>query len=328
MELRHLRYFVAVAEELSFRRAAERLFMAQPPLSQQIRQLETEIGTPLFDRTAKRVTLTPAGQAFLEDAKAVLARVDSAVARAARIGRGDEGRLRVGFASSTAFDVLPIVVRRFRERYPEVTLELTELLGQEQAEALRARRIDVGLSVQPEPAEGLRIEELAWVPVVVALPATHPLASRRGVALTELAHEPFVRFPRSSTTGFARFVAELFQEAGIAPPLVQATEELQTALGLVAAGLGFTVVPGSVRRLRREGLVFRPFTSSPKIRLGVAHREEDASPLIPRFVQVAREASENRKESTAPGDVPSGSRRPGDPPGRSESAAQKDLYPD
>lgn len=292
MELRHLRYFVAVAEELNFRRAAERLFIAQPPLSIQIRQLETEIGTPLFSRDSRRVALTPAGIAFLEDARAILARVDAASHRAARIGRGDEGCLRVGFASSTTYDLLPVAVRRFRERYPDVDLQLSELLGHEQTEALREHRIDVGIAVQPLPSDAVAVEPVAMVPLLVALPDGHRLAQLEEVALRELDGEGFIQFPRPEGSGFAQFVAERFAEAGIRPRLVQITEELQTALGLVSAGLGFTLVPASVQSLHRDGLALRHLTPPvPEIRLGVTHRVGETSPLVQRFLAVAKESA-------------------------------------
>lgn len=292
MELRHLRYFVAVAEELNFRRAAERLFIAQPPLSIQIRQLEAEIGTTLFFRDNRRVSLTPAGIAFLEDAHAILARVDAAVNRAARIGRGDEGCLRVGFASSTTYDLLPVAVRRFRERYPDVNLQLSELLAHEQTEALRELRIDIGLAIQPFSSDGIAVEPVAMVPLVAALPEGHRLAQREEVALRDLDGEAFIQFPRPEGSGFAQFVMECFAEAGARPRLVQITEELQTALGLVSAGLGFTLAPGSVQSLHRDGLALRPLAApAPSIRLGVTYRVGDASPLVKRFLEVAKESA-------------------------------------
>ncbi len=299
MELRHIRYFVAVAEELNFRRAAERLYMAQPPLSQQIRQLEAEIGTTLFDRSARRVSLTEAGRAFLLDARAILERADSAIARARRIGRGDEGRLRVGFASSAAYDLLPRMVRRFRERYPDVELELTELLGPEQTQALHERRIDVGLAVQPEPSDEVVLDKVAQLRLIVALPEAHRLTARTKVELKDLDGEPFMRFPRTAGSGFVRFVDRLFQDAGVTPRPAQATEELQTALGLVAAGLGFTLVPESVRSLTREGLVFRELTEpAAKVWLGIASRQDERSPLVPHFLAVAHEAAAELGEAS------------------------------
>lgn len=290
MELRHLRYFVAVAEELHFGRAAERLFMAQPPLSQQIRQLEAEIGTPLLARTNRRVELTQAGALFLEDARAILRRVEEATTRARRAGRGEAGWLGVGFVASSAYDVLPEILRQFRERLPEVELVLTELLGHEQSHALRERQIHVGFARLPAPEEGIVLETIAQEPLFVALPAGHPLAARERIELADLKGEPLVQFPRSPLSSYRRLVWRLFESAGFTPKVVQETDEVQTAVSLVVAGLGLAVVPEPVRNLRREGIVYRPFADpSPSIDLTMAYREAETSPIVPRFLEIARE---------------------------------------
>lgn len=292
MELRHLRYFVAVAEELHFGRAAQRLFMAQPPLSQQILQLEREIGTALFARTNRRVELTPAGQVFLQEAREILARVDHAVLTAQRASRGEAGWLGVGFVASATYDVLPVILRRFRERFPEVELVLTELLGTEQGTALRENRIHVGFARLPSDVEGIVLETVAQNSLMVALPTTHRLAEQETLALHDLAEEPFILFPRQPESNYADYIIRLCASAGFTPNIVQKTGEMQTAVSLVYAGIGVAIVPASVQNLRREGVVYRPFAEPvPTIALTMCYRRHDPSPILPHFLAIARETA-------------------------------------
>jgi DNA-binding transcriptional LysR family regulator len=292
MELRHLRYFVAVAEELHFGRAAQRLFMAQPPLSQQILQLEREIGTSLFERTNRRVTLTAAGQIFLQEAREILVRVDQAVVMAQRAGRGEAGWLGVGFVASATYDVLPVILRRFRERFPDVEMVLVELLGTEQGQALRENRIHVGFARLPSDIEGIVLETVVQNTLMVALPATHRLARQESIALSELAAEPFILFPKQPESNYADYIIRLCASAGFTPHIVQKTGEVQTAVSLVYAGIGIAIVPASVQNLRREGVVYRPFTDpAPTIDLSMGYRERDASPILPHFLAIARETA-------------------------------------
>lgn len=292
MELRHLRYFVAVAEELHFGRAAQRLFMAQPPLSQQILQLEREIGTALFERTNRRVQLTPAGQVFLQEARDILARVDHAVLTAQRAARGEAGWLGVGFVASATYDVLPVILRRFRERFPDVELVLVELLGTEQGQALREKQIHVGFARLPAQVEGVVLETVVQNTLMVALPARHRLAQQANVALQELAGEPFILFPKQPESNYADYIIRLCASAGFTPRIVQKTGEVQTAVSLVDAGIGVAIVPASVQNLRREGVVYRPFTDpAPTIELSMGYRESDSSPILPHFLAIARETA-------------------------------------
>jgi len=290
MELRHLRYFVAVAEELHFGRAAQRLFMAQPPLSQQILQLEREIGTSLLERTNRRVQLTAAGQVFLQDARDILARVDHAILTAQRASRGEAGWLGVGFVASATYDVLPVILRRFRERFPDVEMVLIELLGTEQGQALRENQIHVGFARLPSDVEGIVLETVAVHPLMVALPATHPLAKQERIDLPELAAEPFILFPRQPESNYADYIIRLCATAGFTPRIVQKTGEMQTAVSLVDAGIGVAIVPASVQNLRREGVVYRPFAApAPTIALSMCYRQHDPSPILPHFLAIARE---------------------------------------
>ncbi len=292
MELRHLRYFVAVAEELHFGRAAQRLFMAQPPLSQQVLQLEREIGTSLLERTNRRVQLTAAGQVFLQEARDILARVDQAVLMAQRAARGEAGWLGVGFVASATYDVLPVILRRFRERFPEVELVLLELLGTEQGQALRENRIHVGFARLPADVEGIVLETVVLNTLMVALPATHRLAHQESVDLSELAAEPFIIFPKQPESNYADYIIRLCASAGFTPNIVQKTGEVQTAVSLVDAGIGIAIVPASLQNLRREGVVYRPFTApAPTIELSMGYCERASSPILPHFLAIARETA-------------------------------------
>ncbi|TWB87031.1 LysR substrate binding domain-containing protein [Bradyrhizobium macuxiense] len=222
MELRHLRYFVALGEELNFTRAAERLHIAQPPLSQQIRQLEDELGVTLLQRNSRPVRLTEAGELFLARARAVLASFESAVADTRRVGRGQAGKLGIGFVGSAMFAGLPDIVGAYRDACPDVELVLDEMLAAEIAEALRRRRIDIGfarpaLLGEPGLAQRLIVEE----PYVAALPRAHPLATRRDIALAELSDDAFVLYPARPEPSVTGLIVNACRAAGFTPRLAQ-----------------------------------------------------------------------------------------------------------
>jgi DNA-binding transcriptional LysR family regulator len=290
MELRHLRYFLAVADELHFGRAAARLHIAQPPLSQQIRQLERELGFDLFLRTHRRVRLTDAGRAFRDEASSLIERLGQATVAAQRVARGESGALAVGFVASATYALLPRLYRRFRERHPGVALTLSEMSTAEQVEALRAGRIHLGLARAPVGDETLAAEPLADEPLVVALPVRHPLAAQRALALRALAHEPFVLFPRQPRPGWIDVVQDACRTAGFQPAVAQEALELSTAVTLVAAGIGVTLVPSSAQALRLAGVVYRDLCSpAPVTRLLALHRADEPRPVVQRFLEVARE---------------------------------------
>jgi len=261
LELRHLRSFVAVAEELSFRRAAQRLHIAQPPLSQQIKRLESEIGTLLLRRTSRHVELTDAGVVFLEHARRTLRDADLAVESARRTARGELGWLTVGFVDSAAYELLPPVLRAFRARAPGVRLELREIVTEAQLPAL-ADELDVGLVREVEDLSGLRRILLLREPLLAALPIGHPLASRPRVQLAQLAAEPFILFPRASVPRVYDHLVALCRSAGFSPRTAQEAFQYPTMLGLVAAGFGIALVPTCVRALRRAGIVYVPVTDA------------------------------------------------------------------
>lgn len=290
MELRHLRYFIAVAEELHFGRAAERLHMAQPPLSQQIQQLETELGVELFHRKTKRqVQLTDAGRVFLQEAYQLFAHLEQAIRVTQRMGRGEMGQLVVGFTSSVAYDVLPTILRRFREQFPQVQLLLQELTTTQQQQALRDRRIQVGFGHPPLDDESLSKKCILQEFLVVALPATHPLATQLAVSVRSLAMEPFIMFPRYLGPGLYDQIVSLCQQADFSPNVTQEAVQMQTIISLVSAGMGVALVPSSLQNLQRTGVVYKMIQeSTPKVETAVMWRREDASPVLREFLKVVR----------------------------------------
>ena len=277
MELRHLRYFVAVAEAQHFTRAAKALGMGQPPLSQQIQMLEREIGAALFKRLPRGVALTDAGHAFLEDARRILRDTDQATERARRVARGEQGRIRVGMINSAPFHALiPQVVREFRKRYPNVALTLEERTTPGLATAVRNQTVDVAF-VRPllEPERLLCVEPLLDEEMLVALPSGHPLSSRTRIPLLALSIEPFVLFPRAVGAGLHDEIIGACRDAGFSPRVVQETSQVTSIVNLVAAGLGVSIVPASMQQANIEGVTYRPIRKpAPKARLSLLYRRE------------------------------------------------------
>lgn len=304
MELRHLNYFIAVAEELHFGRAASRLGIAQPPLSQQIRRLEEELGVLLLERSNRRqVKLTPAGAAFLHEARAAVAQAEQAVLAAQRAAQGQEGHLTVGVIGSVTFDLLPAILKTFHTRYPNVVLDLRELTSSEQLEALRQERLHVGFVRRGADVSDLHLEPLLTEPLVVALPEGHRLAARTRVSLQELAREPLILTPPHAGCGLIReLIFTACQEAGFSPRIAQQATQIQTIIGLVAGELGVTLVPASVQSFQRRGVVYRPLERpEPVVELSLARRPGERSPLVQSFVSIAREIAGGVRSTQAPG---------------------------
>jgi DNA-binding transcriptional LysR family regulator len=289
MELRHLRYFIAVAEELHFGRAAERLCIAQPPLSQQIQQLERELGFTLFQRTQRKVQLTEAGRMFLDEARQTLINLEKAAQSGRRIARGETGWLGVGFVGTATYAVLPAALSAFRAQYPNVELVLRELVSARQAQALREKRIHLGLARPPLLDEDFISEALVHEPLLAALPETHPLSHLDHLTLSALAAEPFILFPRYPKPSYADFVISTCEQAGFQPTVAQEAAEMQTAISLVAAGIGVTLVPDCVRHLRRDGIIYCPLEAPiATTELAVVYRRNDDSPALHAFLRVLR----------------------------------------
>ena len=286
MELRQLRYFIAVAEELHFRRAATRLHISQPPISQQIRALEQELGCRLLHRTRRRVELTAAGEAFLRDARALLHELDGAVETARRIDAGQSGRLRISFVGSALLSTVPIAVQRFRAVRPDVEIELRERSTVDQLRAVADGLTDIGLVRPPIETVGrLRTELVLRERTVAALPVNHPLSRLRRVPMQRLGDEPLVLFPRSQAPGFHDLLISSLAAAGTHPRVVQYAPEMITIIGLVAAGLGVSLAPASVARLALDGVTYRPVSGMPRSELVAVTREEDGSPAVPAFIE-------------------------------------------
>ena len=258
-DLRQFRQFVAVAEELNFRKAAERLRMAQPPLTVAIQGLEAEVGATLIERSNRVTKLTEAGQQFLDGARRTLLQAERAMRVAQRAGADLTGLLRITFAPSVSRGVLPPILREFRRRHPEVQLELVEAMTTRQVSALREDRADVGFVVPPlRDADDLTCVTVARDSMVVALPQDHRLARAKAVALSDLADEPWVFFPGRQAPGLHQRVHAACTQAGFVPRVAQEALQMETIVSLVAAGLGVSLVTRVIAMPRHQGVVFRP----------------------------------------------------------------------
>lgn len=288
MDYRHLRYFVAVAEELHFTRAAARVHISQQPLSQQIKKLENELGVDLFRRTSRSVELTEAGRVFLGEVRGLFAQTERAVKRAKQAANGELGELTVGYSGSTLYNVMPESVRLFSERYPEVTLKLRELCTPEQEEALLSDVLDVGLLALPVSSLELAYETLLSDPLVAALPAHHPLTRYPQVAMYDLRREPFVLYERAQKMLFHDLVVSLCYDAGFTPRVTQYATTEQAVVGLVAAGAGVAIVTASQRHLERAGVAYRALRDvTTTVEIAVAWRRNDTNVKVKNFVDGA-----------------------------------------
>ncbi|KWB46555.1 LysR family transcriptional regulator [Burkholderia ubonensis] len=289
MELRQLRYFIAVAEEMNITRAAERLHMTQPPLSRQLQAIEDEIGLPLFERGARPLKLTEAGRVFYAQAKRLVDQADELGPLTRRLAQMSE-RIVIGFVPSTLYGALPDVIRAFRETRPDVELSLIEMFTLEQLGALKGGRIDVGFGRLRFDDDQLVREALIEEKLIAALPAGHPLTDpHRPLVLADVANETLIVYPSTPRPSFADQQLSALRDGGLAPAGVHEVRELQTALGLVAAEVGVSLVPESVEGVRVKGVVYRrlpePVATSPII---MSRRVHDESPATAAFCAIAR----------------------------------------
>lgn len=285
MELRHLRYFVALAEELSFTRAATRLHVSQPPLSLQIRQLEQEIGAQLFARTSRHVELTPAGAAFLIDARAILERVETSASRAAAIQSGLAGRIDIGLSGSHFFGPLPGLIADYGRANAAVSIVLHELTPAIQLGALRERRIDLSISRTPVNDTVLSSTRLWADPIVAAVPKGHRLARRKRLTLGDLRDEPFVML-RLDTSAYAQHIRDCCVQAGFAPRVVHQVSEVAAEVCLVAAGMGVALTPRSLTHICANAIAFIPLASDePHSDVYAVQRSEGSSNVTDAFVR-------------------------------------------
>ncbi|MFD7406874.1 LysR substrate-binding domain-containing protein [Streptomyces sp. NPDC059866] len=287
MELRHLRYFLAVAETRHFGKAAQALHMAQPPLSQAIRRLETELGVDLFIRTTRQVALTGAGEVFRTDVERILKAVDEAAARVGRFASGVEGVLRVGLTGSASYRQLPVLARLLKHEMPHVMMEVhTEMLTPAQELGLIERRLDVGMLRPPIRQEGLAHRPLANEPLIVAVPEEHWLAEADTVRVEQLRHEDFIMYGATLGSVVNDAVVRSCLASGFYPHCAYEITETSAALALVAAGLGIAVLPDSVRSAPREGVMCKEIEGALTVPLVLAWRADDESPLLRNLLGV------------------------------------------
>lgn len=292
MELRQLRYFIAVAEAGSFSRAAELLHVSQPPLSVQIKALEDEIGVRLLERTTRGVSLTSAGTAFFDEARGALARLEHAKSAATRAHRGEIGMLSVGFVTIADYGVLPPALKSFRSSHPLVEVQLHELTTDAQIRELRASRLDLCIALAPVNEPDLQFERLLQEELVLAAPSNHPIAKGEGtIDLRALAKESFIIPPRDVAPGLYDRTHDYCRSSGFAPRITQHARQMQTVISLVSSGMGFALVPSSVRNLKRRGVQYRRLRGkAARIELGVLRLRGTNTPLSDHFIAALRSA--------------------------------------
>ena len=298
MELRQLRYFVAIVEEGGFSRAAERLHLSQPPLSTQIRSLEDEIGVRLLERSNRGVSVTPAGSVFYEEVRVVLARLEHARNKTLQAGRGDVGSLSVGFVSIADYGILPPALKSFRTQYPLVEVHLHELTTDAQIRELRAATLDLGIGLAPVDEPDLEFKSVLREELVLAAPSGHTvlkghevlkghavLKGKGAVDMRALSRASFIVPPRDVAPGLYDLTISYCRSYGFAPQIGQNARQMQTVIGLVSAGMGVALVPSSVRNLRRTGVQYRRLRGKPPlVELGILRLRDSASPLRENFV--------------------------------------------
>jgi DNA-binding transcriptional LysR family regulator len=300
MNLRHLQYFIAVAEELHFGRAAERLHIAQPPLSQMIRRLEAELEVTLLRRNRRSVELTAAGNAFLQHARLALAEIERGREAAGRAARGETGQLVLGMVPSGDTKLFTEVLRRFGERFPEVRLVLQSLSTTAQVEAIQEGRLDAGFLRMPVAAPRLELRVISRETLVVALPSGHRLAKRAKLTLAELSDEPNIMFPRRLAPDYYDTIVSLFRQSGHRLRIAQEAEHVQMHLSLIAGGFGLSLLPSSMRDFQLEGVAYRPIVDPvPVVETAIGFRRDDRSEVLRSLLNVVDEAA--RRLALAPG---------------------------
>jgi DNA-binding transcriptional LysR family regulator len=305
MELRHLRYFVAVADESSFTHAANRLNIAQSPLSKQIRQLERELGVQLFTRTTRSVTLTYPGTVFYERAVRLLAESNDAAEEVRKAERGELGTLSLGFTGSATYELLPTLVRAYGDRHPEVTLRVqSDMVTPAQTEQLLDGRLDVGVLRPPVNVPGLAVETIRNERVVALLASRHPATVKREIHLADLRDDWFISYPDQPPSTMYTIMISACRTAGFTPRIRQTVAGTAALVALVAADMGVALVPASLRHLQINGATYRPL-QSPRLSVGLAlaYRETDVSPLVRRFLEAARAVVRSRDTVEAPAET-------------------------
>ncbi|EDX86184.1 hypothetical protein S7335_3887 [Synechococcus sp. PCC 7335] len=286
MNLRQLNYFLAVANELHFGQAAKRLNMAQPPLSMQIKQLESDLDVQLFERTQRKVSLTAAGEVLKKEAEQILERIEVARRKTQQADRGETGQMAIAFVSSAMYSILPPWISAFRQSYPQVALTFQEATGLEQISGLLSHQIDIGF-VRP-PIEDVSIsDKVVWrEPLVVALPEGHRLSTHKAISISSLEQEPFILIQRPLASEMYDKIISFCQQASFSPNITQTAQQLQTILGLVAANLGIAILPTAAQKLQRAGICYRPFIeTTPAVELVMIWRKDETSRLRENFLK-------------------------------------------
>ena len=292
MELRHLKYFKTVAEELHFGKAAARLNMAQPPLSLQIRKLEEELGVSLFYRTKRHVELTKEGQVFLEKVYLLFKSLDESIETVRMVSRGELGEIVIGFLASSAYDVLPTIIKHYRKQYPSIHVVLKQQTSAEQLKALQEGTIQIGIISEPIEDETLNFEIIRRESMVIALPKEHPLASKTSsIDLIELANDPFILIGRKSNQHHYDGVINSCYEAGFSPNIVQETAEMSTVISLVSAGIGVAIVPASIQLLLQNEVIYRDIRNNKfNTVTALVWESKNQSSIVKAFVELVKES--------------------------------------
>jgi len=289
MELRHLRYFCVLAEELHFGRAAQRLNIAQPPLSQQIQALERELAVRLFDRQTRKVALTEAGKKFYDDVQTIMTSLNQAVSDARLVQAGQLGTLEIGFVTAAANSFLPDLLRAYRKSQPRVRINLRELPQDAQLKQLRSGEIDLACVYAPLQDITLASAPVAMDDLYAVLPSDHKLAKKTRIAISDLKDEPIVLFPRELGVSFYDQIISMFTSHGFSPNIVQDITSFNAQLSLVASGIGLSIYPGSIQTLQRPGIIYRPIVGGKnKVQMLLAWRKADNNASIESFVAAAK----------------------------------------
>ncbi|KAA9164006.1 LysR family transcriptional regulator [Amycolatopsis acidicola] len=290
MEVRQLQYVLALAEECHFQRAASRLSVSQPSLSQHIQRVEREVGVELFVRSTRSVSLTPAGEVLVARAREILAGLDDAIEATRERGEGVTGRLSIGIAGSATYSLVPRLVRGFRHEHPRLVIHLSpEMMTSQQVPALVDGRLDIGFLRPPVAVDGWSVEVVDSEPMVALLPAGHPGAAASSVRLTDLQRDPFITFSSRSDSRANQVVFSACRKAGFDPRIGQEVGMVAAVVGLVSAGIGVAVVPHSIQCVKVDGAVYRPIDDGPSLDLAMCWREE-MSPAVARFVRYVQKS--------------------------------------
>jgi DNA-binding transcriptional LysR family regulator len=292
IELRHLRYFVAVAQELNFGRAAKRLKITQPSLSRQIQKLEQELAVKLFERLPSQIQLTRTGELFLVEAQQILAKVEQGIKIIQRANRGEIGQLKIGFQGSAVYDLIPNSIRAFRSSFPNVDV-IIQLMGtKEQISALENNQLDLGFVVPPIDNSKLIVETILQEPVIVVLPENHPLAHKTEITIADLGDEPLILASRDRGCGLFEQIFNLYYQADLRPNIIYAAREMQVMLGFVAAGMGISLLPAYVQSLQRLGVVYRSLKPhAPVVELAIAYQNNNYQPTLQAFLAIVKQQS-------------------------------------